>query len=315
VVVQPSASANTEAPSTAGPRLECPEPEYDFGEKNDVYVVEHTFKLRNAGDAPLTINRVKPACGCTVATLSKKTIQPGEQADLHTRLTLRGRRGTLRKRILIESDDPASPRYLLWLKGTIIREIELRPSFINYGATSTNAARQRTVEMLSRRPGVTIASVTSDNPSIAVDPAGLVSNGVTTFSVSTVPPLSRGMVRATITVKTTHPDNHELRLVAVASVMGEVMVIPKEIVFKRRMAGPVNRAIYIRPAMVKEFSVLEVKPPTPECEVNIRKLPGGTHRIDVRGIPVSTALNGKAFEILTTVKGMEHISVPVRIVP
>ena len=98
------------------PKLVCDEPTYKFGELESSETVEHTFILRNEGDLDLEITRVKPACGCTAANLSEKIIHPGGEAQIRTRLSLRGRRGRQRKSITVESNDPKQPRLLLWIQ-------------------------------------------------------------------------------------------------------------------------------------------------------------------------------------------------------
>jgi hypothetical protein len=41
-----------------------------------------TFKFTNKGELPLVITRVKPSCGCTVASYPKEPIAPGETKEI-----------------------------------------------------------------------------------------------------------------------------------------------------------------------------------------------------------------------------------------
>ena len=72
----------------AAPKLACDEPEYRFGELDSSETVKHDFVIRNEGDEPLKITRVRPDCGCTLARLKDKTIAPGKQTSLSARLSL-----------------------------------------------------------------------------------------------------------------------------------------------------------------------------------------------------------------------------------
>jgi hypothetical protein len=62
----------------------------DWGTVRDASItdLEHTFRLRNVGGSPLIIHSVAPSCGCTIAELQKRTIAPGETAEIVARLHL-----------------------------------------------------------------------------------------------------------------------------------------------------------------------------------------------------------------------------------
>lgn len=308
--------AGTPPPVSAKPSLTCPEPEYDFGERKADEIIEHTFLLRNTGAAPLTIRRVKPSCGCTAAKLSDPVIPPGGEAKLATRLDLKGRKGDLRKSILIESTDPVQPRLRLWLQGKVVRDLELHPSFINFGAVAEDAVLTRTVELRSLQPDVYILEVSADKPYFKAElPAGTDDKPPRRFLVSTVPPLQGSLLRGNVTVTTSLEDNREVKMALVATVMAELVVIPREIVLKERMSGPVRRTIFVRPGRVKDFDILQVIPPVQGCKVKLHALPGGTRRIDIHDLPVGEAVRDTAVRIRTDVEGMETVEVPVRLVP
>jgi len=64
------------------PKMEFAEKNYDFGTIDQGTKVEHIFKFKNTGDAPLVIVNAKSSCGCTVPTYPKTPIAPGETAEL-----------------------------------------------------------------------------------------------------------------------------------------------------------------------------------------------------------------------------------------
>jgi hypothetical protein len=57
-------------PSAADPDLPARPYFHDFGRVRAGAPVEHTFRLRNVEDVPITVTRVVPSCGCTVPRLS-----------------------------------------------------------------------------------------------------------------------------------------------------------------------------------------------------------------------------------------------------
>ena len=107
-------------PPAAVPRIVCDEAVYNFGEKSNVEDVIHTFQIRNDGNATLEIKQARPACGCTVANISNKTVPPGETIQIETRLSLRGRVGQQHKTITVESNDPKTPALVLTLSGNAL---------------------------------------------------------------------------------------------------------------------------------------------------------------------------------------------------
>jgi len=64
------------------PVLTFAEAEFDFGTIEQGTAVEHAFKFKNEGDAPLMIVDAKSTCGCTVPTPPKDPIAPGEEGEL-----------------------------------------------------------------------------------------------------------------------------------------------------------------------------------------------------------------------------------------
>ena len=62
------------------PKLVCEAPAHDFGSTPNVLNLKHVFVLKNQGSAPLTIERVKAACGCTATELSESVISPKGEA-------------------------------------------------------------------------------------------------------------------------------------------------------------------------------------------------------------------------------------------
>lgn len=70
----------TEAQAQSGtPKIEVENPEHDFGDLQLNEKAEHTFVIKNVGDADLVILEAKPSCGCTVPNNYTKTpIKPGE---------------------------------------------------------------------------------------------------------------------------------------------------------------------------------------------------------------------------------------------
>lgn len=59
---------------------------WDFGEVTAAFRVGHAFRVKNAGDTTLLIQRVETSCGCAVANLEDKAVEPGQEVLLRVNL-------------------------------------------------------------------------------------------------------------------------------------------------------------------------------------------------------------------------------------
>lgn len=69
-------SINTESQSNSSD-LALLEPDFDFGKIPQGKPVTHTFKFKNTGSTPLTLDNVVASCGCTTPVWNKDTISVG----------------------------------------------------------------------------------------------------------------------------------------------------------------------------------------------------------------------------------------------
>lgn len=104
----------------AAPAISVDESEVDFGIAAEGTFVTHRFVLMNIGDATLEISDVLTTCGCSTATLSTRTLQPGESVELEAILDTSGEGGrTVMKTFYVISNDPTDARLTLWLRGKV----------------------------------------------------------------------------------------------------------------------------------------------------------------------------------------------------
>ena len=77
-----AAAEARDAESGKFPIMTFEEGQYDFGTIEQNTPVEHVFKFKNTGDAPLMIVNAKSSCGCTVPEYTKEPVAPGESGEL-----------------------------------------------------------------------------------------------------------------------------------------------------------------------------------------------------------------------------------------
>ncbi|WP_310992246.1 DUF1573 domain-containing protein [Aequorivita marina] len=77
-----AAAADRDAESGKFPVMTFEEEQFDFGTIDKGTNVEHVFKFKNTGDAPLMIVNAKSSCGCTVPEYTKEPVAPGESGEM-----------------------------------------------------------------------------------------------------------------------------------------------------------------------------------------------------------------------------------------
>ncbi len=295
----------------AAPKISCEAPDFNFGVRRDNETVVHQFVIKNDGDAPLTITRVKASCGCTAVTSSASSIPSGETATVDARFTLRGRRGKQQKSIMVECNDPDMPRLRLWLKGEIVVEVALEPRYVNFRQMHKDSVATQRVELVSLRPNIRITHVKADSPAYeaTIDPDG---RGLT---VRTVPPLTEGLVRGRMVVTTDHPMGLTTDLAIAGVAVGDLTLMPRELVLRSSWPDTRRLTLIVRPFNKLAFEITKVEVPLPSIKATVGKQPDGTARVELEGIHPDQALHGKAILIYTNLKSTPVLRVPIRILP
>lgn len=114
-------------------KIEFEETIYDFGTfSEDENFVNHSFKFKNTGNAPLVIIKAKATCGCTVPSYSKAPIAPGKSGVIDVRYSAIGRPGAFNKSIKITTNGvPAETNLVIKGKATSNPENSSYKYYIN----------------------------------------------------------------------------------------------------------------------------------------------------------------------------------------
>ncbi len=200
--------------ATGAPMLVCDQAAYDFGKVDESVGIEHTFVLKNEGDAPLEIKQVQPSPGCAVTAVSKKIVPPGDESRVTAALSLLGRSGPLHKTISIESNDPEQSDFTLSLHGTVVTGLEVNPGQLEFGNLNVGSAVTGIVEVALYTTNVfTIGKVETDHPRVAARSEVVREGKAYRIIVTTQPPLPTGSLRGSVRVITDSPAHPSLNIV------------------------------------------------------------------------------------------------------
>ncbi len=79
---------------------------------------ERVFTFKNTGGAPLVINDIETACGCTVVKYSKEPIMPGKEGEVKVDFIPKENYGFTSKSFIVSSNAENDTEYL-YLQATI----------------------------------------------------------------------------------------------------------------------------------------------------------------------------------------------------
>lgn len=82
---------------------------HDFGDMKQQQTVTTTVTVTNIGAGLLQIQNVEADCGCTIPTLEKYSLAPGESTVITIEFNSKKFNGNIRKVVHIETNDPLNP--------------------------------------------------------------------------------------------------------------------------------------------------------------------------------------------------------------
>lgn len=164
---RPAGAPGAQAQSKS--QLRFDPPELDFGDMTADVAMTKTIKLCNDGNAPITVTKAIPGCGCTTPSWPKDPIQPGECGEAEITLRPGSKQGIeLHKQVTFQLDGYAPA--VLVMKGKVAEYVKVLPDLIEApapDATEADAAKMGVIK-LNAVDG-TPFKVLSVNPPIVKD--------------------------------------------------------------------------------------------------------------------------------------------------
>ena len=164
-----------------------------IGEEN---AVAH-FNYENKGKRPIKISSVRPSCGCTVASITKNDVAPGDKGEIVASLKIGDRTGTQLKTLSVETDDPKTPFIMLTMKTVISQAVDMQPSFVYWETGEASKAKTITIKA-AKEIELKKVDVASSSPDFTVEvkPAG-----AGEFRIEVQPRDTARQLAATLTIK------------------------------------------------------------------------------------------------------------------
>ena len=96
---------------------------YDFGDILQGKETEAIFTLTNKGNAPLIVEDIKASCGCVLVEWVKDPILPEQSSEIIVKYNT-NIIGTIKRSIVVSTNDINQERILLMLTGEVVSNYE-----------------------------------------------------------------------------------------------------------------------------------------------------------------------------------------------
>ena len=217
--------------SNGHPLAQAPDPVFDFGAVYNGTAVKHTFRVKNAGTAPLTLNAVRTSCGCTAAQPTKSNLLPGEESDIAVNFDTAGDHGPATRTITVFTNDPDHRQLQLTLRGDVKVQVEANPSLVSFEGIKLGTQQSRQLTLTDEMPDHTfkVGTITNENRNIQVvsQPVPGVKPGAL-LTITLLKTAPAGPVSDLIKVKTSRVP---VEIPVSGTVLGDIKVDPPQVSF------------------------------------------------------------------------------------
>jgi len=303
-------SANEEAK----PRVMSPRAVYDFGTSDNHRYIRNNFPLRNIGNAPLIIHDVVTSCGCTVATIEKREIAPGEEGSVRAELSLHGRLGPMEKRLFVFSNDPDNPRLELAFVGESVAILDVEPEVIFMGPIAKNETVSRDIVIrYGKENAFDIEKIVVESDFFTAE---RLDNGQPMsyrVKVSNVQNLQTGIIKGNVRVFTGNAGFATIDIPVSAHVIDDILTVMPETIELSSLGYPRSVYIVLLKGTDRSYAVKKVDVPDPDIAVDIFPMENSNYRIRLSEIPSDRSLDGKEVVIHTDMEGRETLRLPIRV--
>ncbi len=190
------------------------------------------YRVRNAGDEPIFIVRLRETCeGCAHATCTRKLLMPGDDAFIRITVPPNSLAGRFEKTLYVESTNSSARFVPLLFAGNAIPIVEVKPAnYIYIGRIGTNEVWHQTFQLAAMTNGVKLGQPiveTSNRVSMAFGAASNFANDCSELTVTVLPSPDPCDMCCTVKVPIIAPTGHPPVEVSVAGKIGlELVAVP-----------------------------------------------------------------------------------------
>ena len=300
----------TAVSAEAVPKLECFEPEHDFGEQvaTDQEIV-HRFTLLNTGTEPVKILETKDCCGVT-STVVPMTIPPGSTAVCTSVFDTRNRYGLQEKQILLVTDIKKTPYIDLRMTGTLLRAIEYSPAVVRFENVMPDGSVSATItatNLLAEAVTMESATTTIEGLEVEVVAGDQEAARSWTIQLKSNAPLAVGQISGMLKLNFS---TGTVDIPVVGDVAPIVQATPEQIQFSSTSSGEVKRMAMLRSGDGRVFDLLSAELKDAVGTVSFKKLSEGKWQLSL-SVQAESVASGAAVEVKTSLESQSLIRIPL----
>ncbi|MBU6402164.1 MAG: DUF1573 domain-containing protein, partial [Verrucomicrobia bacterium] len=231
---EPAGNVTIPAPTVPAPapRIALGSPVYDFGRIKSGEVVEHSFVFTNQGNAPLEITAVRPGCGCTTAGEWDRVVPPGRAGAIPLRFNSTGYSGAVAKSAMVTCNDPSRRGFVLQLRGTIWKPIDVVPSLAVFNVTSeTLTGESKVLRIVSNlEQPITLSHPECSNAQFRAEVKPIRPGKEFELRITAIPPFGPRPTYAPVTLRTSAQEWPVILAGAYLAVQPVIEVSPRQLV-------------------------------------------------------------------------------------
>src|ERR1700741_1552362 len=183
-------------------QLKWDQPRQKLSVKPGEKAVTAKYRFTNNSSSPVTIVDVRLSCGCTIATLTKKTYVPGESGEIDAKLNFAGHTGHQEKWIYVTTNSAGTEPKLLTLAVDIPPDITIEPQFVMWRIGDPLTPKTIRIVVPDGFPTKIVAAQT-DNPAIHVKLQEVMAGKQ--WDVKVTPAETKELVKAIVSIRTDYP--------------------------------------------------------------------------------------------------------------
>lgn len=326
MIITAEGIVRAEPAAAQGPQFHSEKPVHDFGEVWFGDNLQHTFVIKNTGNAPLEILNVRPDCGCTLTGAYDKVIEPGEEGKIPVTLNTRtaGRGPVVRRLVRITTNETPEPSRQLTMQATLRHAVQLEPdNHFHWGRIHSEMELTRTARAINQTEEPMKLRLVEGQPAsqqFEITIKELEAGKSAEITVTARQPLSHGHHRANFRVATGLSTMPEL-VVPCSLFQPPPIEIQRALVYvPHTRSGEQEYKIPIRYNDTGRMKILSVEASHPGLETSFREMegdPGRAFEVTVK-VPDDWAIPADQPErivVKTDVASQPELLIPVRMQP
>jgi len=297
-----------------GPRLICEESSYNFGEKEIGESVEHTFIIKNVGDAPADMKQLKPQCGCAALNTKQEKLGPGAETAMTLKMSLGNQRGPFHKSLAIVSGDDKQNALNLIFEGVVESALYVLPERLELGRVdSDKEITRKVIVAFAQEEPVKITRTMSDVNAMVSEVKTLKEGGLYRVTVRIRPPTQNPRIEAKVLLYTDSAKHPMVGIPAPGSVLVDLAATPNELILAGDPSQAVTRYVVVLSPSSKPFEIKEVQCPTESVKAEVKPMGTTGYRIELSGLTATPDLDGKSVLVQTSICSAPTLQIPLHV--